>query len=125
MTLRRDWDQKEGQMPDGRDDADDDGCLEHAEDRLHPLQEKAAPSEFLAGWSADQENEDEGHRCGQPARGFEQVGNRATLQGMDTENGGLDRDGCDESGRIPLNADAPAQGLTEKLAQPPVARRPR
>src|SRR5438094_10090692 len=110
-------------MPDGRDDADGDGRLEHAEDRLHPLQEESAPSEFLAGWSADQENEDERQRRAQPAGRIEQVWNRATLQDVDAENGGLDHDGCDESRRVPADADAPAEGLTEKLAEPRVARR--
>ena len=110
-------------MPDGRDDADDDGRLEHAEDRLHPLQKESAPSEFLAGWSADQENEDERQRRAQPAGRIEQVWNRATLQDVDAENGGLDHDGRDESRRVPADADAPAEGLTEKLAQPRVARR--
>ena len=112
-------------MPDGRDDADDDRRLEHAEDRLHPLQQKSAPSEFLAGWSADQENEDERQRRAQPAGRIEQVRNGTPLQDVDAENGGLNHDGCDQRGRIPPNADAPAEGLTEKLAQPPVPRRPR
>src|SRR5207245_9687144 len=97
-------------MPDGRDDADDDRRLEHAEDRLHPLQQKSAPSEFLAGWSADQENEDERQRRAQPAGRIEQVRNGTPLQDVDAENGGLNHDWMDQAGTMPASAYAPLEG---------------
>ena len=114
MALGRAGDAKERQMPEGRNQSDHDRRPEHADDRLHPLEQKSPPSKFLAGRPTDQQDQEKGRRDRQPAGRIRQVGDAAPFQNVDVKDHDPDRGRCEEGGCVPLDADPPAEGLREE-----------